>query len=308
MSRNLLALCIAGLIAVMASAPAAAQDLLDRIEHHEVSNDGVNIHYVTAGEGEVLLFVHGFPHFWYIWNEQMNALSDTYKTVAMDTRAANRSDQPDGVENYKLEYLMSDIDAVIEDLGVDQVTLVAHDWGGLVSWYYAMDERYRGKVQRLVMMNLTHPVTFARALAEGTDAQKEAVQYATDFQAPGLGPNIARFAERIAQSYVDQGEGAVAFVQAGYARSDFEKLLNYYRANFDIYWGLDDAELPKLDIPVLQFHGLTDRVIDKDGLNRTWDHISSDYTLVTYPDAGHDVQREAADRVTAMMRAWLAIN
>lgn len=308
MSKNIFAWWFAVLLALMASAPANAQSIIDQVEHHEVSNSGVDLHYVTAGEGEVLLFVHGFPHFWYIWNEQMAELSDTYRTVAMDTRGANRSGQPDGVENYDLEFLMSDIDAVISDLGVDQVTLVAHDWGGVVSWYFAMDERYRGKVRRLVIMNLTHPMSFSRALADGTDEQRGAVQYATDFQAPGMGANVAGFAAQIAQSYADQGEEAVAFVQEGYARSDFEKLLNYYRANFDIYWGLGETLLSKIDVPVLQIHGLNDRVIDKDGLNRTWDHISSDYMLVTFPDAGHDVQREAAGRVTSTMRAWLAMN
>ena len=156
------------------------------------------------------------------------------------------------------------------------------------------------------MLNLTHPVTFARALADGTDEQRQAVQYATDFQTPGFGANIAGFAQQIAQSYAGQGDERVAFVQEAYQRSDFEKLLNYYRANYDAYWALGDAELPLIDVPVLQFHGLGDRAIDKDGLNRTWERIDADYTLVTYPDAGHDVQREAAERVTATMRWWLA--
>lgn len=66
-------------------------DVFDRVEHHETDNDGVALHYVTLGEGPVILFVHGFPDFWYTWREQMAALSDNYKTVAMDTRAYNKS-------------------------------------------------------------------------------------------------------------------------------------------------------------------------------------------------------------------------
>jgi pimeloyl-ACP methyl ester carboxylesterase len=57
---------------------------------------------------------------------------------------------------------------------------------------------------------------------------------------------------------------------------------------------------------VLQFHGLQDTALDKDGLNRTWDRIAADYTLVTYPDVGHDIQLQAPDRVTTTMRWWLA--
>ena len=296
----------AAVAALLVTVPATAADLFERVDHHVVSNDGVDIHYVSTGEGEVLLFVHGFPHFWYVWNQQMDGLSDRYKTVAMDTRGANQSGQPEGVESYSLEHLMSDIDAVITDLGVDQVTLVAHDWGGIVSWYYTMDERYRDKVQRLVMLNLTHPMLFSRALAEGTDQQRQNVQYAKDFQTPGAGTAIAGYAQQLVQRYASQGEQAVQFARDAYARSDFEKLLNYYRANYDAYWGLDDKELPLVQVPVLQFHGLQDTALDKDGLNRTWDRIAADYMLVTYPDIGHDVQLDAPDRVTATMRWWLA--
>ena len=296
---------IAIVAALFLVAPATAADLLDRVDHHVVSNDGVDLHYTSIGDGEVLLFVHGFPHFWYVWNQQIEGLSDRYRCVAMDTRGANRSSQPEGVEHYTIEHLMADIDAVIDDLGVDQVTLVAHDWGGIISWYYTMDERYRDKVSRLVMMNLTHPMGFSRALAEGTEQQRQNTQYARNFQEPGAGATIAGFADQIAQRYADQGEAVVEFVRDGYARSNFEALLNYYRANYDAYWALGDTELPMVQVPVLQFHGLLDTAVDKDGLNRTWDRIAVDYTLVTYPEVGHDVQLDAADRVTETMRWWL---
>jgi len=306
MSRLVVGYFAACLTLFLAATPATAENLFDQVDHHVVSNDGVDIHYVSKGEGEVLLFVHGFHHFWYVWNQQIEGLSDSYRCVAMDTRGANKSGQPEGVENYTLEYLMSDIDAVIADLGVDQVTLVAHDWGGLISWYYAMDERYRSKVSRVVMMNLTHPMSFSRALANGTDAQRQAVQYATDFQAPGAGAMLGGWVSQLTSGYANRGEDAVAFVQEAYERSDIEKLLNYYRANYDAYWGLGDKELPMIEVPVLQFHGLQDTALDKDGLNRTWDRIAADYTLVTYPDVGHDIQLEAPDRVTTTMRWWLA--
>ena len=68
---------------------------------------------------------------------------------------------------------------------------------------------------------------------------------------------------------------------------------------------LGDTELPHVQVPVLQFHGLLDTAVDKDGLNRTRDRIAADYTLVTSPEVGHDVQLDAADRVTETMRSWL---
>jgi len=169
-----------------------------------------------------------------------------------------------------------------------------------------MDERYQSKVRGLVMLNLTHPMGLSRALAEGTDQQRQNVQYAKDFQAPGAGAAIAGYAQQLVQRYAGQGEPTVEFVRQAYAQSDFEALLNYYRANYDAYWGLGETELPLVRVPVLQFHGLQDTALDKDGLNRTWDRIAADYTLVTYPDVGHDTPLEVPDRITDTMRWWLA--
>ncbi len=68
--------------------------LIDRVEHHNVDNKGVNIHYVSVGEGPVLLFVHGWPDFWSLWYNQLDALSSQYKCVAMETRGTDLSVAP----------------------------------------------------------------------------------------------------------------------------------------------------------------------------------------------------------------------
>jgi len=299
------------LLFTFAGLELAAQEplLIDRVEHHDVDNDGVNVHYVTLGEvgtGQTLLFVHGFPNFWYVWHNQMEAFADEYRVVAMDTRATNRSGKPEGVENYDMPLLLADINAVIDDLGVDQVTLVAHDWGGIISWQFVMDETYSSRVQRLIMMNLTHPRGFSRTLANATPEQRRATEYARTFQQPGVGAGMQRGAAGRAQRlYADQGERVVQFVQEAYARSDMELMLNFYRANYFKEPYVELTDWPQIDMPVLQFHGLEDSAVDKDGLSNTWDWIDGDYTLVTYPGIGHTVQIAAADRVIETMRWWL---
>src|SRR4030095_10299116 len=62
---------------------------------------GVKLHYVTKGEGTLLVMIHGFPDFWYSWREQMPALSKHFKVVAIDQRGYNKSDQPQGVEKLR---------------------------------------------------------------------------------------------------------------------------------------------------------------------------------------------------------------
>ncbi len=282
---------------------AAGEKVFDQVEHQQVDNDGVSIHYVTLGEGPVILFVHGFPDFWYTWREQMAALSSDFKTVAMDTRANNKSGKPDGVENYTMPKLMSDVEAVIKDLGVESVTLVGHDWGGAISWQFAM--HHPELVNKLVICNLTHPNGYGTVRKNATAEQKANTKYITDFQTPGfedrltpqvlVGISAGGASETVRKRYAD-----------AFSRSSAKGMLDYYRAAFkDLGRDPAEANLPNLKMPVLQFHGLKDTAVDKDGLRDTWNWVDAEYTLVTLPETNHWVQREAADTVSNTIRGWL---
>jgi len=288
------------LLFATAAMAADGEDVFDRVEHHWADSDGVKIHYVTLGQGRPVIFVHGFPDWWYTWREQMDALSDDFLTVALDTRGYNRSDKPRGVENYSLDILAADIDAVRRDIGADKVTVVGHDWGGAISWWYAMT--HKEHIERLVILNLTHPSGFANVVAHGSEEQKANTQYARRFIATAPDENAS------AAMYAAVGASSGPVVHERYktamAQSYRDGMLNYYRANYALVadGGLDPVQV---EVPVLQFHGLTDTAVDKDGLRDTWNWIDSDYTLVTLPGVGHWVQREGAAVVNATMRAWL---
>lgn len=281
---------------------ADADDVWDRVGHHYASNDGVKIHYTTLGKGKPVLFVHGFPDIWYSWRNQMAALSSDYRTAAIDGRGYNQSDKPEGIENYKMPHLVADIAAVIADMGEEKVTLVGHDWGGAIAWRFAMV--HPEKVERLVILNLTHPKGYANVVANPTPAQKANIQYARQFASSP--PDGSPMPERFNAMADSMGPVVGAHYKEAYGRSYYDGMLNYYRANYndvaDGAWN-DAANLP---MPVLQFHGLKDTAVDKDGLKGTWDWIDNDYTLVTVPSAGHFVQWEAPDLVSETMRAWLA--
>ena len=62
----------------MTMGSAVAQDLYERVEHHYAENNGVRIHYVSLGQGPLVVMIHGFPDFWYTWRHQMEALSVSY--------------------------------------------------------------------------------------------------------------------------------------------------------------------------------------------------------------------------------------
>ena len=285
-------------VPAMAAADDANADVWDRATHHTVKSGDVDIHYVALGEGKPVLFLHGFPDIWYSWRRQMAALEGEFRTAAMDLRGYNRSGQPKQVEDYQMPHILADVAAVIEDLG-GAVTLVGHDWGGAIAWRYAMT--YPEQIERLVILNLTHPRGYGNVIANATEAQRRNTDYARRFATSK--PDGSPVPEGLLGRYADQGEEVAAHYREALSRSYWDGMLNYYRANYGQVSGGDD--LPNVQMPVLQFHGLKDTAVDKDGLKNTWDWVDRDYTLVTVPTVGHWVQLEAAGLVSKTMRAWL---
>ncbi len=261
-------------------------------------SDGVKIHYVAAGQGPLVVLIHGFPDFWYTWRDQIPALAKRFRVVAIDQRGYNRSDQPEGVGNYSMEKLVGDVAAVLKHFQQDRATIVGHDWGGAVAWSFAM--KHPEKTERLIVLNLPHPKGLARELARNPQQQKNS-QYARNFQQPGaaelLKPELLVF-------WVKEDDARGKYLEA-FRRSSIEGMLNYYKANYPREPYTDDAEFPLVKSPVLMIHGLDDPYLLPGALNDTWKWIEKDLTLVTVPKAGHFVHRDAPEFVTETMVRWL---
>ena len=127
------------LSSVLIGPPAMASSALyDRVEHGYADSDGVKIHYASLGEGPLVVMIHGFPDFWYTWRDQMEVLAEDFKVVALDLRGYNRSDKPEGVDQYAMPLLAADVAAVIRHLGEESAIIVGHDWGGAIAWTFAL--------------------------------------------------------------------------------------------------------------------------------------------------------------------------
>ncbi len=289
-------------LAALALALACAHghaDMMDRVEHRYAENEGVRIHYVVAGAGPLVAMVHGFPDFWYSWREQIASLEDTYRLAAVDLRGYNGSDKPKGVENYAMPLLVADIAAVIAAEGEESAVVAGHDWGGAIAWSLAMSRPEL--VSALVILNLPHPAGLRRELATNPDQQQSSA-YAYAFQKPDA--HRALTAEGLAGWVTDESARA-RYVEA-FERSDFEAMLNYYKANFPSGAGAaETVAFPKVQCPVLMFHGLEDEALLPGALNETWNWVERDLTLVTIPGAGHFMQQDASEMVSETMRDWL---
>src|SRR5947209_8982184 len=103
------------LLAALAGPPA---------EEGYADSGGVRIHYVTQGKGPLVVLIHGFPDYWYTWRDQMPGLARHFQVVAIDQRGYNKSDQPKGVENYALDKLVADVEAVLKHFKRDKAVIV----------------------------------------------------------------------------------------------------------------------------------------------------------------------------------------
>lgn len=152
--------------------------------NHEYADiNGLQLHYVKEGNGnQTMLFLHGFPEFWYEWKHQLKEFGQDFTAVAYDQRGYNLSSKPERVADYAVPLIMADIKAMFEKFGTTperKGILVAHDWGGAVAWAFAI--RFPEYLEKLIIINAPHPGVFAREL-QTNPAQQKASAYMNFFR------------------------------------------------------------------------------------------------------------------------------
>ncbi|MEC7108653.1 MAG: alpha/beta hydrolase [Planctomycetota bacterium] len=267
-------------------------------KHGYAQSGDVKIHYVTKGEGPLLVMIHGFPDYWYTWREQIPALSEHFQVVAMDQRGYNLSGKPEGLARYQMEELVQDVEAVIKHFGKKKAIVVGHDWGGAVAWSFATAKPQM--IDHLVILNLPHFNGLQRELANNPE-QRRASAYAREFQKEDAASRLT--AEGLT-FWIKDSEAKARYLEA-FKRSSFEGMLNYYKANYPRPPYDETPEMPPVDCSVLMIHGLKDTALLPGALNDTWKWVKRDLTMVTLPEAGHFVQQDAGPKVTQTLLTWL---
>jgi pimeloyl-ACP methyl ester carboxylesterase len=132
---------------------------VDGVSHRWVEARGLRFHVAEAGSGEAVLCLHGWPQHWYEWRHLMPALADRHRVLAMDLRGFGWSDAPR--DGYEKENLATDVLAVMDELGLERVKLVGHDWGGWIGFLLCL--RAPERFDRYLALNILHPWIGARA-------------------------------------------------------------------------------------------------------------------------------------------------
>ncbi|WIG61403.1 MAG: Epoxide hydrolase [Ktedonobacterales bacterium] len=125
-----------------------------------IETNGIRLHYVSAGEGPLVLLLHGFPDFWYSWRYQLPALAERFRVVAPDLRGYNLSAK--SATGYDIATLAADVRGLVAAFGERQADIIGHDWGGGIAWAFAL--RHPDALRRLVIVNAPHPALMLREL------------------------------------------------------------------------------------------------------------------------------------------------
>ena len=126
---------------------------VDGVEHRFVEVRRLRTHYAEAGEGEPVVMLHGWPQHWYEWRHLIPTLSQRHRVICPDLRGLGWTDAP--ARGYEKEELASDVLALLDELELDRVKLVGHDWGGWVGFLLCIREPER--VERHLALNIVPP-------------------------------------------------------------------------------------------------------------------------------------------------------
>ena len=272
---------------------------------------GMSFELAEAGTGDRLaLCLHGFPELHYSWRFQIPLLVERgWRVWAPNLRGYGGTDRPEGVDAYHIDRLLDDVAALIDASGAREVLLMAHDWGAIIAWQFAI-RRVRPLVG-LVIMNVPHPMPFKRELRKW--AQLRASWYVFFFQLPRL-PEWAfgrHRARMIRQAFVGMAVDKSRFpkqVTDTYAAAAsrpgaLTAMINYYRAAFRSVSGMT-AGTGKVDVPTLMIWGEEDTALTIGCVNGTGDYVA-DFRLERLPGVSHWVQQEAPEKVNAILAGWL---
>ncbi|NJC05017.1 pimeloyl-ACP methyl ester carboxylesterase [Sphingomonas kaistensis] len=283
---------------------------------------GITLNVATAGpeDGPAIVLLHGFPESHRTWRGLVPLLEDKYRLIMPDQRGFAGSDAPQDPKDYATDRIVADLFALVDALGLDDFTLVGHDWGGAVSWAAAL--RNDPRLKRLIIVNAPHPLIFQKSLIEDPE-QRAASQYITAFRAPGFEKAVEAmgwdtFFTKSFTGHVDlaaiPAEEKAEYIAEWSQPGVFTAMLNWYRGagvmvpppGVDV--PLPDflvRAFPAVKVPTLVVWGMRDKALlplQLDGL----DGLIDDLTVERVPDAGHFLPWEKPKAVAEPLRTFLA--
>jgi epoxide hydrolase 4 len=266
----------------------------------------VKLHYVEAGDGPLIVLLHGFPEFWYGWRRQIAPLAAAgFRVVAPDLRGYNLSSKPDSVAAYGADELAADVHGLIQERGSEGALVVGHDWGGTAAWTLAMT--HPEVVDRLAVLDAAHP----RKLNEGLrhPSQLRRSWYFFYFQLPDLPEHHVQANDwEFLQDFLRDAqpqytpEEIKRYIEAWSQPGAATAMINYYRRAVRHSAG----EIRPVTAPTLVIWGEQDRYLGPTLAEPHGEDVPNLDRVERLPGASHWVHHDEADRVNELLIEFFA--
>ncbi len=293
----------------------STSEIDDRIRTEFIEANHLRFEVDMCGDGDKLaLCLHGFPEHSISWRYQLPMLAELgYKAWAPNMRGYGNSSVPMFMEDYSIENLNADAAELIDAAGCDEVVLIAHDWGAVIAWHFAI--RQIRPLNKLIICNVPHPVPMQKAFSKGF-AQLRKSWYVFFFQLPGLPEmmmrmrsgrgmgNLIKNSAHSPENFTD--EVIDVYNQNGSRPENLTAMINYYRAMVRGGGGKRQRDLgyPMIETPTLMIWGEDDMALTKQTTYGT-EEVVRNFTIRYLPRISHWVQQDAPVEVNAMISAFL---
>lgn len=276
-----------------------------------VEANGQRFELAECGSGDRLaLCLHGFPELNFSWRHQMPLLAARgWRVWAPNLRGYGASSKPDGVDSYRIDRLLEDVAALIDLSGAREVMLVAHDWGAIIAWMFAI--RQVRPLERLVIMNVPHPKCAEREIRHWHQLRRS--WYIFFFQIPGLPERLlaANGAEAVKKAFLSSAANKERFpadvlqlyADAALRPGALTAMLNYYRALLRSP-DMRDVGDGMVHVPTLMIWGEEDVALHIRCTDGTDQWVPA-LELHRLPGISHWVQQDAPEQVNDILADWL---
>jgi pimeloyl-ACP methyl ester carboxylesterase len=268
------------------------------------------LHYVEAGDGPLIVLLHGFPEYWFGWRLQIAPLAAAgFRVVAPDMRGYNLSSRPSDVAAYSGDRLADDIRGLIRERGAQSAALAGHDWGGTVAWTLAMN--HPDVVERLAILDAAHP----RRLQQGLRHPRQLMRswYFFFFALPDVPERVVRADRfRFLRRFLRDAHPAYTpdeidhYVEAWSQPGATKGMINYYRGSVRQSQKKAEAALRPISAPTLVIWGQRDRYLGPKLAEPDHKDVPNLDRVERLPNASHWVHHDEAERVNQLLIDFFA--
>ncbi|MFY9802794.1 MAG: alpha/beta hydrolase [Candidatus Acidiferrales bacterium] len=282
---------------------AALNDLTKTVM--EVRDFRFNVLAAGPPDGELVLFLHGFPQFADAWLNVMHPIAQAgFRAVAVDQRGYSPEARPPDVQDYAIEQLIADVVGFVDVLGRERFHLVGHDWGAFLAWHFAAS--HPARLASLSALSTPHPAAFFNAI-EADEDQKERSGYIAIFRMPGgVAENLFQADDYQILRGVYQGKLAESAISENVRRfaepGALTAALNWYRA-LNLH-----GRTGKISVPTLYLWGSEDIALGKTAALETANFVTGPYRFENLEGKSHWLLEEVPEQVSSSVLEHLRAN